>query len=149
MSVADDLARVLFATDLRLLTTGAATTSITRTVLAWAIAKGWIARTEARVRLEPGRGLSSIGYVDIVVRRGGSLPDIAIEIDSTDKPWSLTKLRHAARGGMHAIWIRWGEETWAGAYEDVDVIQLQVQPRDGTRAVSSAQLTLWLPAPSR
>ena len=25
---------------------------------------------------------------------------------------------------MRAIWVRWGDEEWAGVYDDVDVIQL-------------------------
>ena len=146
MTVADDLASYLFALDSRSLTTGATTTHITRAILAWAVERGWLARTEARV-VAPNDvdGAVAIGFVDVVIRRGGSLADVVIEIDSTDKQWSLAKLRHAARAGMHAIWIRWGEETWAGAYDDVDVIQLPVARRTAARAGLLGQLTLWTP----
>ncbi|HYI22520.1 MAG TPA: hypothetical protein VEX62_07775 [Candidatus Limnocylindrales bacterium] len=144
MTVADELAAYLFELDPRSLTTGATTTHITRAVLAWAVEKGWLARTEARVVAPNGMdGASAIGFVDVVIRRGHSLADVVIEIDSTDKQWSLAKLRHAAAAGMHAIWIRWGEETWAGAYEDVDVIQLPVARRAAPRAGTLGQLTLW------
>ncbi len=144
MTIADELAAYLFGLDPRPLTTGATTTHITRAVLGWAVDKGWLARTEARV-VAPNEmgGASAIGFVDVVIRRGGSLADVVIEIDSTDKQWSLAKLRHAAAAGMYAIWIRWGEETWAGAYDDVDVIQLPVSRRTAPRAGSVGQLTLW------
>ncbi len=144
MTVADDLAVFLFRLDPHSLTTGATTTHITRAILAWAVERGWLARTEARV-VAPSEmgGASAIGFVDVVIRRGGSLADVVIEIDSTDKQWSLAKLRHAAAAGMHAIWIRWGEETWAGAYDDVDVIQLPVARRTASRAGTLGQMTLW------
>lgn len=70
------------------------------------------------------------------------MPGVAIEIDSADKPWSLVKLQHAAAAGMYAIWVRWGDETWPGIYEDVDVIQLRdvrrLRHRRGPR-----QLEVW------
>jgi len=68
---------------------------------------------------------------------------IAIEIDSAAKPWSLDKLRHAASAGMHAIWIRWGDGLWAGAYDDVDVIQLPQTRKPGSRAGTNLQQPLW------
>jgi len=144
MTVADDLAAHLFALESRSMTTGAMTTHMTRAILAWAVGKGWLVRTEARV-IAPSEtgGEALIGFLDIVIRRGDALPDVVIEIDSTDKKWSLAKLRHAARAGMHAIWIRWGEETWAGAYADVDVIQLPVERRPASRPGTVGQLTIW------
>jgi hypothetical protein len=110
----------------------------------WALAKGWSVRTEARVDVgvsptSDGR----LGYIDVVVVRGGGLPDLAIEIDSGDKPWSVAKLRHAARGGMRPVWIRWGDSEWAGWHTDVDVIQLFFLRRPHARS-SSDQLQLGL-----
>jgi hypothetical protein len=140
----DDLATALFELDTHGLPTGATTTAITRAVARWASSRGWQARTEARVGLEADRAtVPKLGYIDVVVRRGGGMPDMAIEIDSEDKRWSLDKLRHAAAAGMHAIWIRWGDDEWAGAFEGVDVIQLQVR-RKARRRSPAEQLSLSL-----
>ena len=139
----DDLAALLFALDTQRLRTAAVTSRITRAVAEWATARSWAVRTEALVL--PGTDAVSdprAGYLDVVVRRGGGQPDLAIEIDSTQKTWSLDKLRHAASAGMHAIWIRWGEEDWPGVYEDVDVIQLRLERTPAHRRVAP-QLALW------
>lgn len=135
--IVDELATVLFDLDERPLTTGAMTARITRATVEWALSHGWAARTEARVDVE------SLGFVDVIVHRPGAGPDVAIEIDSANKPWSVTKLRHAAAAGMHALWIRWGDEEWAGTYDEVDVIQLPVRRRPAQRAASDAQLAFW------
>jgi hypothetical protein len=140
MSAADDLAAALFALDIGPLTTAAVTTQITRAVIAWAASRGWATRREARVGVGEA---AQLGFVDVMVHRQPAAPDIAIEIDSTDKPWSLDKLRHAVAAGMHAIWIRWGDDTWAGAFDDVDVIQLPVSRRPALRGGSVGQLSLW------
>ena len=129
-SVADEIATLLFALELDSLTTSAVTARITGAIVDWAFGRGWLPRIEARVAVALPRGADqSLGFVDVIVRRGGAQPDLAIEIDSTDKPWSVTKLRHAVAGGMHAIWVRWGDEAWAGVYDDLDVIQLQTRRR--------------------
>ena len=136
----DDLAGAVFRLDTGTLTTALVTARITRAAVEWATARGWMTRTEARVGVgEDAR----LGFVDVVVLRGPAQPDLAIEIDSVDKPWSLTKLRHAAALGMHAIWIRWGDDEWAGACADVDIIQLPVLRRPAARVGADAQLSLW------
>jgi hypothetical protein len=84
-----------------------------------------------------------LGWIDVVVLRGPRLPDLAIEIDITQKPWSVDKLRHAVAAGMDAVWIRWGDAEWAGAFEDVDVIQLPLTSRPAARASRAAQIELW------
>jgi hypothetical protein len=84
-----------------------------------------------------------LGFVDVIVKRGSRQPDLAIEIDSTHKPWSVDKLRHAVAAGMEGIWIRWGDDEWAGAFDDVDVIQLPVARRSRSRARQLSQLELW------
>jgi hypothetical protein len=140
----DDLAGVLFGLDVGTLTTGQVTTRITRAVLEWAAARGWLARGEARVGVPVlERERAQLGFVDVIVRRGPAEPDLAIEIDSTDKPWSVVKLRHAAAAGMHPIWVRWGDDAWAGAFDDVDVIQLLVTRRSASRATAAGQMSLW------
>jgi hypothetical protein len=132
-TIADELATILFALDTRSLPTAATTAHITRAIVEWAVARGWSVRNEARVNVAAAADRSQTGYVDIVIRRGRSASDVAIEIDSTDKAWSLVKLRHAVAAGMDAIWIRWGDEEWAGAHDDVDVIQLPVTRTAGAR----------------
>lgn len=134
----DDLAAVLFALDEGGLSTAAVTARITRVVTDWALTKGWSVRREARVIVD-----DRLGFVDLVVGRAGLAPDLAIEIDSTDKSWSVHKLRHAAAAGMRAVWIRWGDEEWAGVYHDVDVIQLPARRRSAPRPRHIGQLTLW------
>jgi hypothetical protein len=136
----DDLARALFGLETSRLTTAAMTARITRAVLDWAAAQGWATRKEARVGVgEEAR----LGFVDVMVLRQPAAPDIAIEIDSADKPWSVDKLRHAAAAGMQPIWVRWGDDGWAGTFHDIDVIQLPLQRRARSRATAQDQAELW------
>ncbi len=140
MSDTDDLAAALFRLETSTLTTAVVTAQITQAVIEWAARRGWATRTEARV----GVGETTrLGFVDVVVLRGPDLPDLAIEIDSTDKPWSVDKLRHAIAAGMEGIWIRWGTEDWAGAFNDVDVIQLPLARRAAARVTGDDQLSIW------
>jgi hypothetical protein len=136
----DDLARALFRLQTSTLTTAAMTARITRAVVEWAASNGWAARTEARVAVGEE---TRLGFVDVIVLRRPAAPDIAIEIDSTDKPWSVDKLRHAAAAGMVPVWIRWGDDAWAGAFHDIDVIQLPLQRRARSRAITGDQAELW------
>ncbi len=140
MTSTDDLAGALFGLDSGGLATRAMTARITRAVVEWAAAHGWSTRTEARVGVGDQ---ARLGFVDVIVLRQPALPDLAIEIDSTDKPWSVDKLRHAAAAGMHPIWVRWGDDDWAGAFEDVDVIQLPLPRRVAARTVAAVQIELW------
>jgi hypothetical protein len=136
----DDLARALFRLETGTLTTAAMTARITRVVIEWAAAHRWATRTEARV----GVGEETrLGFVDVIVLRQPAAPDLAIEIDSADKPWSVDKLRHAAAAGMHPIWIRWGADEWAGAFEDIDVIQLPIARRARPRVPEAIQSRMW------
>lgn len=140
MTSTDDLARTLFRLQTSTLTTAAMTARITRAVVDWAAVQGWATRTEARI----GVGEETrLGYVDVIVLRQPAAPDLAIEIDSTHKPWSVDKLRHAAAAGMHPIWVRWGADEWAGAFDDIDVIQLLLQRRVRSRARVQDQAELW------
>ena len=143
-NVIDDLASVLFAIDESGLSTRDMTALIRREIAHWAWAQGWSVHAEARVGVPSHSGWGARkGFVDVIIDRGEREPALAIEIDSTDKPWSLAKLRHAAEAGMHAVWIRWGDEEWAGVYDDVDVIQLPARRRSATRSPVTSQLTLW------
>lgn len=139
MTDTDDLARTLFRLETSPLTTAAMTARITGAVIEWAATRGWAVRAEARVGVGEH---TRLGFVDVIVNRGNNQPDLAIEIDSTHKPWSVDKLRHAVAAGMEAIWIRWGDDDWAGAFDDVDVIQLPVTRRVRAR-FQAAQMELW------
>jgi len=46
------------------------------------------------------------GFVDIIIKRPDGIR-YAIEIDSSNKKWSLEKLLHAHSIGYVPIWIRW------------------------------------------
>ncbi|MEO6349166.1 MAG: hypothetical protein ABIP53_00775 [Candidatus Limnocylindrales bacterium] len=141
----DELADVLFGVDLGNLDTRAVTARLTREIVSWAAARGWSTRTEARVHAADGAERAArLGFIDVVVRRGLGQQDLAIEIDSCHKSWSLDKLRHAAGGGMHAVWIRWGDESWAGVHDDVDVLQLYENRSVGSRPTLIDQLELRL-----
>jgi hypothetical protein len=146
MNVVDDLATVLFALEEDPLATRDMTAKITRQIVEWAVQCGWSVRTEARVRaMSEARSDPALGYLDVIVRRRDGEPDLAIEIDSADKPWSVDKLRHAVAGGMQAIWVRWGDDAWAGIYDDIDVIQLPIRRRPAFRTTADDQLPLWSP----
>jgi len=139
----DDLAQLLFDLDPGGRTTARMTATITRTIVAWATSRGWRVRTEARVEVPSAAPAQLLGFVDVVVSRGKGLPDVAIEIDSADKPWSVVKLQHAAAAGMCAVWVRWGDDDWAGVYDAIDVIQLRLIRRVESRISDKRQQTLW------
>jgi len=139
----DELATHLFAVDLRDLSTSAVTRAITCAIVRLGHDRGWQVRTEARVEVQLAVGAAEqLGFVDVLISRGGESPHVAIEIDSTDKAWSVVKLQHAAAAGMHAVWVRWGDDAWAGVYDDIDVIQIPTLRKAETRPARS-QLTVW------
>jgi hypothetical protein len=141
-AVTDELATLLFGLELGGLATDAITARITQEVVSWAVARGWAVRAEARMLFPRSPVALQSGFVDVLVRRPYPDPHIAIEIDSTDKSWSLAKLQYAASHGMHAIWVRWGDDAWAGVHSDVDVIQLMARRRPDRRLRESDQLML-------
>src|SRR3954447_21778468 len=141
----DELAQVLYELNAGGLATAQVTAAITNRIVGWAHDRGWSVRTEGRVdvaRKRTSTAAEQLGFVDVLIRRGAPYPDVAIEIDSTDKPWSVVKLQHAAASGMHGIWVRWGDDAWAGIYDRIDVIQLPMLRRTGARR-SDDQLGLW------
>jgi len=145
----DALADALFEFDPGPKPTAGVTAAITRLIVRWARGQGWVVRTEARVELgNRGNSVPLIGFVDVLITQRAGQPDVAIEIDSADKPWSVVKLQHAALAGMHAVWVRWGDDAWAGVYEHIDVIQLRTLRRTGHRRATD-QLTVWETLPNR
>ena len=137
----DELATALFALEVERRTTSAVTRQITDVVVKWALARGWTPRVEARVEAVTLSGSPKLGYVDVLVHRPGQ-PDLVVEIDSGDKPWSVHKLQYAAAAGMQAVWIRWGDQEWAGVYDQVDVIQLWLTKRP-LRRRPTTQMPIW------
>jgi hypothetical protein len=133
---------MLFALRFRPINTRAVTAQITSAVVEWALARGWHPRIEARVSVE-SKGSGGLGFIDVIVRRAAGEAALAIEIDSTDKPWSVAKLRHAVAAGMQGIWIRWGDDEWAGVYDDIDVIQLRASHHPDKTRGTQDQISIW------
>jgi hypothetical protein len=139
----DELATMLYELRTDRLATADVTAAITRHIVRWAQTRAWSVRTEGRVDVHGATDAKhKLGFVDVLIRRGDLYREVAIEIDSTDKPWSVVKLQHAAAAGAHAIWVRWGDDAWAGVYDAIDVIQLPVIRRT-RRQTRTAQLSLW------
>ena len=62
------------------------------------------------------------GYLDFVLEKDNER--FAIEVDSSNKRWSLQKLRHARSLGYGPIWIRWCVPIRIAVPEDVYMIDL-------------------------
>lgn len=143
IEVIDELAALVFSLDTTRLSARAITTRVTSAIASWAVAKGWSPRTEARVEMRAVDGsLQDYGYIDLIVHRGFGETDIAVEIDQTDKPWSVAKLQYAMALGMEAVWIRWSGSDWTDV-DGVHVIHLpEVEKKTAPRS-APAQLSLW------
>lgn len=139
----DELAAVVFSLDTTRLSARAITARLTSAIASWALTHGWSVRTEARIELRTADGrLQDYGFVDLIVYRGSGGPDLAIEIDQTDKPWSVAKLQYAMALGMQAVWIRWSGADWTDV-EGIHVIHLpEVEKRPAPRR-ARAQLSFW------
>lgn len=72
---------------------------------AWGEAHGWRVRREVAGRASHPAGRR--GYLDLICYPRDE-PPVAIEIDRTNKLWSLAKLRAEEASGSSAIWVRWG-----------------------------------------
>ncbi|MET8759868.1 hypothetical protein [Lentzea sp. NPDC004782] len=88
----------------------AGTAELTELIVRWACASRraghrWICHREVFVPVIRESGSLS-GIVDLVIERPG-LPDLVVEIDSTNKGWSAEKLQFAHRAGGVPIWVRW------------------------------------------
>jgi hypothetical protein len=81
------------------------TNLITSSIESFAQGRGWSCEREAFLGLS--RKTSGLkGLVDIVIKSPEGI-GYAIEIDSSNKKWSLEKLLHAHSIGYVPIWIRW------------------------------------------
>ena len=49
--------------------------------------------------------------MDLLFKRPGGRPAIAVEIDRGNKQWSLTKLGAEVDAGNIALWVRWKGDT--------------------------------------
>ena len=139
---ADELAAIVFDLETDGLPAKAITRTVTAAVMTWALRRGWLVKAEVRVELPGPSADDSYGFIDLVIRRGGSLPDIAVEIDQEDKQWSLAKLQYAAAAGMNAVWIRWSGERWSSLGE-IEVIHLPQARKQPIRRPVSMQVPLW------
>ncbi|MEV0292576.1 hypothetical protein [Nocardia sp. NPDC050710] len=85
------------------------TQELTALVLRWSETHpGWQALTESpSVATTEIRSGIRHGRLDVAIDRLAS-PKLVIEIDSSNKQWSLEKLVAEAMTGAHAIWLRWG-----------------------------------------
>lgn len=82
---------------------------------------GFTCQTEISLGLRrPGNGYW--GYLDVVLEKGNE--GFAVEIDSSNKKWSLQKLIHAHSLGYRPIWIRWCVPIRISVPEDVYLINL-------------------------
>ena len=139
----DELAALVFSLDTRHLSARAITARVTSAIASWAVTKGWSPRGEARVELRtPDGTLRDYGFIDLIVHRGLGEADLAVEIDQTDKPWSVAKLQYAMALGMEAVWIRWSGADWTDV-EGVHVIHLPEVKKEPTPRRAPAQLSLW------
>ncbi|WNV84728.1 zinc-ribbon domain-containing protein [Umezawaea sp. Da 62-37] len=92
--------------------TATITKVVTGLVAAWADAQPrrfrrdrWLVYRELTIPMTPG-GASRYGRLDVVVTRPHQA-DMVIEIDSTNNPRSVEKLRFAHAAGAVPVWIRW------------------------------------------
>src|SRR6476661_8409807 len=84
------------------------TATITAEVVAWAKAHRFDTRQEveavAKKRKPYGR---NIGLLDVACTHPSG-QQLAIEVDFTNKIWSIEKLAAEADAGKLAIWVKWG-----------------------------------------
>ena len=110
------------------LSRSAVTEHLTAQVVAWAEAHGFEARTEveavATKRKPYGR---NIGVLDVLcTHRTGQ--QVAVEIDHTNKVWSIEKLAAEADNGKLAIWVKWGSPASLSLIpEKVGVVELAAE----------------------
>lgn len=116
--------------------------------------------TGARLQ-PPSSAAARLGYVDFAVVRDDAVA-LAIQIDRTDKRFSLTKLQHFSDGGATAIWVRWGEPTRLPIPGGVEIVQIPVPSMSPRRSPAEASkptgshaqreqtdipITVWLSTP--
>lgn len=102
------------------------TERLTRFICNWARSYDLHCQREVHLgatRLLPKSGYFYKGYLDFVLSGW-----LAIEIDSSNKHWSLNKLEHAAQIGLAAVWIRWYSAQKFCIPQGVRLIMLQYRP---------------------
>ena len=109
----------------------AITKALTRAVRQWARSGGH--RVEQEVRIEvPGYvskagNKRSTGYLDFVITCGGEHEPrkrIALEIDRSNKRFSVAKLVAALDEGFESVWIKWGTPVRVDVPSQVHLVQL-------------------------
>mgnify|MGYP000847671557 CR=1 FL=1 len=70
------------------------------------------------------------GYVDVAVVHGDEVV-LVVEIDRSDKRFSLTKLEYFFSNGSQAIWIRWGRATRIDIPIGIELIEIPIKKGTG------------------
>jgi hypothetical protein len=78
---------------------------ITSSIEGFARGRGWACEREVFLGLKRKTD-GYKGLIDIIIKSPEGI-GYAIEIDSSNKKWSLEKLLHAYRKGYVPIWVRW------------------------------------------
>ena len=81
------------------------TFELTRFIYKWSLSHGFHCEREVYLgsdRISRKTGRAYRGFLDFVIGHW-----LAVEIDSSNKRWSLAKLEDAAQRGYVPVWIRW------------------------------------------
>lgn len=102
------------------------TSLISDRVVEWAQVRGFRTRREVLAVPTKRRMYGRNGYLDVTcIHNSGQR--IAVEIDFSNKVWSIEKLAAEADRGRLAIWVKWGTPTWLSLIpEKIGVIELRV-----------------------
>jgi len=102
-----------------------ATALITQHTVRWGHANGWTVdlEREALIARRTGRRMYH-GHLDVFCWRDDHLPCIAIEIDRSNKRWSVEKLLAEADTGNIALWGRWYGTTRIAVPDTVGLVDI-------------------------
>ena len=109
-----------------------ATTEVLKAqVVAWARSHRFQTQTEVEaVAAARRRHKRSIGLLDVLATHPSG-QQVAIEIDFTNKVWSIEKLAAEADAGKLAIWVKWGTPpSLALIPEKIGVVRVAVRWTD-------------------
>jgi tetratricopeptide (TPR) repeat protein len=103
-------------------------------------------RTSAKLQPESG-ALPRHGIVDFAVKRDGHVV-LAVELDGSDKSFSVTKLQYFAALGARCIWIRWGRSPRIAVPSEIEVITPEEASVHRHRTYMDVELSVFLHAPA-
>jgi tetratricopeptide (TPR) repeat protein len=127
--IGDGLRESLLALDLDGLSSGQITVDITsevgRVLVRSGSGKVFRELSTGRKVQPPSAAAPRMGYVDFAIVRGGEVA-VVVEIDRSDKRFSLTKLEYFRDRGAQAIWIRWGRPTQLTVPDGIELIEIPI-----------------------